>query len=221
MKNAKPSTVAEKAAAAHDTAHAGDHAHNHAHDQTHDHEHGHGEAHGRGLAQASSPEAALIMAEDYCRERGEKLTPIRRKVLELLLTSGRATKAYSLLDEMRQIHPGSAPPTVYRALDFLLSAGLVHRIESINAFTVCHDLTQCQHGILVVCQQCGNVTELHEPKLRQALVAQIEGAGYRLASEEIELKGLCAACQAIEAAETAKAAQGTAKGLAAQPAGNA
>jgi Fur family transcriptional regulator, zinc uptake regulator len=225
MKNAKPSTVAEKAPAALDTAHAGEHAHdqaqNQAHQHAHDHEHDHGEAHGHGLAQAPSPEAALIMAEEYCRERGEKLTPIRRKVLELLLTSGRATKAYSLLDEMRQIHPGSAPPTVYRALDFLLSAGLVHRIESINAFTVCHDLTQCQHGILVVCQQCGNVTELHEPKLRQALVAQIEGAGYRLASEEIELKGLCAACQAIEAAEAAKAGQGTPKGLAAQPAGNA
>jgi Fur family zinc uptake transcriptional regulator len=147
-----------------------------------------------------SQEAALTLADEYCRERGEKLTPIRRKVLELLLNSGRATKAYSLLDEMRQIHPGSAPPTVYRALDFLLSAGLVHRIESINAFTVCHDLTQCQHGILVVCQQCGSVTELHQPKLRQALVAQIEDAGYRLASDEIELKGLCAACQAAEAA---------------------
>ncbi|CAB3706557.1 Zinc uptake regulation protein [Paraburkholderia rhynchosiae] len=150
-----------------------------------------------------SQEAALALAEEYCRERGEKLTPIRRKVLELLLNSGRATKAYSLLDEMRQIHPGSAPPTVYRALDFLLSAGLVHRIESINAFTVCHDLTQCQHGILVVCQQCGSVTELHQPKLRQALVAQIEDAGYRIASDEIELKGLCSACQAVEAAAAA------------------
>ncbi|RZF27019.1 transcriptional repressor [Paraburkholderia sp. UYCP14C] len=167
----------------------------------HDH-HAHHDAH------QQSQEAALVLADEYCRERGEKLTPIRRKVLELLLNSGRATKAYSLLDEMRQIHPGSAPPTVYRALDFLLSAGLVHRIESINAFTVCHDLTQCQHGILVVCQQCGSVTELHQPKLRQALVAQIEDAGYRLASDEIELKGLCAACQAANAATAAGADAG-------------
>ncbi|PLZ03804.1 Fur family transcriptional regulator [Burkholderia sp. WAC0059] len=158
---------------------------------------GHGHEHAR--ERAATPEAALAMAEAYCRERGERLTPIRRKVLELLLASGRATKAYSLLDEMRQIHPGSAPPTVYRALDFLLSAGLVHRIESINAFAVCHDLTQCQHGILVVCQQCGNVTELHEPGLRQALVAQIEASGYRLSGDGIELKGLCAQCQAAGA----------------------
>ncbi|ACD19258.1 Fur family transcriptional regulator [Paraburkholderia phytofirmans] len=181
MKTAKPAATADKATSA---------------TSAHSHEPGH--THG------VSQEAALTLAEEYCRERGEKLTPIRRKVLELLLNSGRATKAYSLLDEMRQIHPGSAPPTVYRALDFLLSAGLVHRIESINAFTVCHDLTQCQHGILVVCQQCGNVTELHQPKLRQALVAQIEDSGYRLASDEIELKGLCAACQALEAAASSK-----------------
>ncbi|SIT47870.1 Ferric uptake regulator, Fur family [Paraburkholderia ribeironis] len=180
MKTAKPTATTattDQATSAH-PAHAGEPVHTH----------------------GDSQEAALMLAEEYCRERGEKLTPIRRKVLELLLNSGRATKAYSLLDEMRQIHPGSAPPTVYRALDFLLSAGLVHRIESINAFTVCHDLTQCQHGILVVCQQCGSVTELHQPKLRQALVAQIEDAGYRLASDEIELKGLCSACQAAEAA---------------------
>jgi Fur family zinc uptake transcriptional regulator len=216
MKNAKPSTVAGKATAAHGTGHAGGHAHVPAHAPAHDHDHENGHDHGPALA--ATPEVALAMAEEYCRERGEKLTPIRRKVLELLLASGRATKAYSLLDDMRQIHPGSAPPTVYRALDFLLSAGLVHRIESINAFTVCHDLTQCQHGILVVCQQCGNVTELHEPKLRQALVAQIENAGYSLASDEIELKGLCAACQAAEAAKAADANQSV---QAAQPAGRA
>ena len=182
MKNAKPAAAAGKPVA-----------------PPHDH---------RAHTPAGSQESALALAEKYCRERGEKLTPIRRKVLELLLESGRATKAYSLLDDMRQIHPGSAPPTVYRALDFLLSAGLVHRIESINAFTVCHDLTQCQHGILVVCQQCGDVTELHQPKLRQALVAQIEDAGYRLASEEIELKGLCAACETAQRSEKVAGATG-------------
>ncbi|QBQ99974.1 Fur family transcriptional regulator [Paraburkholderia pallida] len=207
MKTAKPSP---DTAAPHGHAHDHDHAH-----EAHDHRHGEGGANGADGAHGASLESALAMAEAYCRERGEKLTPIRRKVLELLLTSGRATKAYSLLDEMRQIHPGSAPPTVYRALDFLLSAGLVHRIESINAFTVCHDLTQCQHGILVVCQQCGNVTELHEPKLRQALVAQIEAAGYRLSGDGIELKGVCAQCQAAQAeaagADSAQAVKATAQ----------
>jgi Fur family transcriptional regulator, zinc uptake regulator len=192
MKNAKAPAAADKTVQAR--------AHRHPHPDV---------PHAAHPAHAAvSQDEALALAEAYCRERGEKLTPIRRKVLELLLESGRATKAYSLLDDMRQIHPGSAPPTVYRALDFLLSAGLVHRIESINAFTVCHDLTQCQHGILVVCQQCGNVTELHQPKLRAALVAQIEDAGYRLAGEEIELKGLCADCQAAQANGDTAAAHG-------------
>ncbi|WP_233835218.1 Fur family transcriptional regulator [Paraburkholderia sp. ZP32-5] len=195
MKTAKPAKSAATGRPA-TPAHSADAHDAHQHHGTRDPAHSHG----------ASQEAALALADEYCRERGEKLTPIRRKVLELLLNSGRATKAYSLLDEMRHIHPGSAPPTVYRALDFLLSAGLVHRIESINAFTVCHDLTQCQHGILVVCQQCGTVTELHQPKLRQALVVQIEDAGYRLASDEIELKGLCSACQAAEAADVKSAA---------------
>jgi Fur family zinc uptake transcriptional regulator len=199
MKNAKAPAAAGKPVPAR--------AHHHPEPQraAHDAHAPHDAAHDAHEPGSHPQEAALALADAYCRERGEKLTPIRRKVLELLLESGRATKAYSLLDDMRAIHPGSAPPTVYRALDFLLSAGLVHRIESINAFTVCHDLTQCQHGILVVCQQCGNVTELHQPKLRAALVAQIEDAGYRLAGEEIELKGLCAACQAAQAANGGEA----------------
>ena len=148
---------------------------------------------------AEALQAAVAMADDYCRERGQKLTPIRRTVLELLLSSGRATKAYTLLDEMRSAHPNASPPTVYRALDFLLSAGLIHRIESINAFTVCHDLTHCQHGVLVVCQKCGRVTELPQQKqLRQSLMAQVELSGYKLAGDDIELKGICPACQAAE-----------------------
>ncbi len=71
---------------------------------------------------ADALQAAVTMADDYCRERDQKLTPIRRTVLELLLASGRATKAYTLLDEMRGMHPNASPPTVYRALDFLPSA---------------------------------------------------------------------------------------------------
>src|SRR5258708_3673038 len=137
---------------------------------------------------ADALQAAVTMADAYCRERGQKLTPIRRTVLELLLASGRATKAYTLLDEMRAMHPNASPPTVYRALDFLLSAGLIHRIESINAFTVCHDLTHCQHGVLIVFQQCGRLTELQQQKkLRPNPVSQGEAGGDRLAGDDLQL----------------------------------
>lgn len=171
----------------HDSTHA------HAHDSTHRHEHA---EHDAAPPSAEEIERSLEIADEYCQARGERLTPIRRKVLGLLVASGRATKAYALLDQMRDMHPGSAPPTVYRALDFLLSVDLIHRIETINAFSVCHDLTHCQHGILMVCQDCGRVEELHEPKLRKTLMAQVKQSGYRLSGEEIELKGLCPDCQA-------------------------
>lgn len=178
-----------------------------AHDSNGSHRHAH--AHDAHLApdgkigfSGEAPadlDAALSLADAFCQQQGERLTPIRRKVLALLLTSGRATKAYSLLDEMRKVHPGSAPPTVYRALDFLLSVGLVHRVESINAFAACHDLTHCHHGMLLVCQQCGAVSEMHEPELERVLLDKIQRSGYRLASDAAELKGVCPECQASEA----------------------
>jgi Fur family zinc uptake transcriptional regulator len=147
-------------------------------------------------AAVQASDEALALAEAHCRERGERLTPIRRKVLELLLHTGRATKAYTLLDEMRKVHPGSAPPTVYRALDFLLAAGLVHRVESINAFAACHDLTHCRHGILLVCQGCGAVDEIDAPDVQRTLLGKIRTSGYRLATDALELKGCCPLCQA-------------------------
>ncbi|UDG82629.1 Fur family transcriptional regulator [Candidatus Vallotia cooleyia] len=139
---------------------------------------------------------ALQIAHAYCQERSELLTPLRKKVLSLLLQSGRATKAYTLLDEMRKIHPGSAPPTVYRALDFLQSVELVHRIESINAFSVCHDLTHCRHGILIVCQSCGEVAEVDGPGVHHELVNKIQSTGFTLVRGELELKGFCVKCTA-------------------------
>jgi Fur family zinc uptake transcriptional regulator len=168
---------------------------------SHSHAHAHGvpAAEGGAATSIEAIEAELALAEGYCLRRGERLTPIRRKVLELLLSSGKATKAYTLLDEMRKVHQGSAPPTVYRALDFLLSMGLIHRVESINAFAACHDLTHCHHGMLLVCQRCGAVNELHEPEIERVLLDKIKLSGYRLANDSAELKGICPDCQAAEA----------------------
>jgi len=74
----------------------------------------------------------LHTAEALCSERGKRLTPIRRKVLEILLAQRRSVKAYELLDMIRAVQPGAAPPTVYRALDFLVEEGLVHRLDAIT-----------------------------------------------------------------------------------------
>jgi len=71
-------------------------------------------------------------------------------------------------------------------------------VESINAFAACHDLTHCHHGMLLVCQRCGAISELHEPEIEQALLDKIKRSGYRLATDAAELKGICPACQALE-----------------------
>lgn len=183
--------------ATHSETHNETRAETHVHDHSHDHSHVASAAHPADAA--TSIGESLDLADAFCLRQGEKLTPIRRKVLELLLTSGRATKAYTLLDEMRKVHSGSAPPTVYRALDFLLSVGLVHRVESINAFAACHDLTHCHHGMLLVCQRCGAVSEMHEPEIERVLLDKIKRSGYRLSNDAAELKGVCPECQTAEA----------------------
>src|SRR5690625_7119145 len=84
-------------------------------------------------------QAQLKIAEQICRQRNKRLTPLRRTVLEMLIRANRSLKAYELLERMQDVHPGAAPPTVYRALDFLTEQGLIHRIDPANARTACGD----------------------------------------------------------------------------------
>lgn len=137
----------------------------------------------------------LSTAETLCAERGRRLTPIRRKVLELLLRHGRSLKAYELLDAMRAEHPGAAPPTVYRALDFLLSEGLIHRLDAVNAWTACHDAAGAPHDLLVVCTGCGAVAEVSDPAMSEQLAERVAMTGFALATYETEIRALCPQCQ--------------------------
>lgn len=139
---------------------------------------------------------ALAVAEQLCAERGRRFTPIRRKVLELLLQHQRSLKAYELLDEIRAVHPNATPPTVYRALDFLLEEGLVHKVDSLNTFIACGDAAGAPHNLLVVCTACGAVAEIHDDIVRNRLANRIESAGFRLAGQEMEVKALCQDCLA-------------------------
>ncbi|AHV91703.1 Fur family transcriptional regulator [Bordetella holmesii] len=137
----------------------------------------------------------LRLAESLCAERGRRLTPIRRKVLELLLTHGRSLKAYELLDAMRAVHPGAAPPTVYRALDFLMDEGLIHRLDAVNAWTACHDAAGAPHDLLVVCTGCGAVAEVSDPAMSRQLAERVAQTGFALATHETEIRALCPQCQ--------------------------
>lgn len=137
----------------------------------------------------------LHTAERLCQSRGTRLTPIRRRVLEILLRRHTSLKAYELLDEIKVVQPGAAPPTVYRALDFLVEQGLIHRLDAINAWTACTDAAGTPHDVLAVCTRCGAVAELSDPQLSHQLAACVAEAGFVLTGHETELRALCRACQ--------------------------
>lgn len=137
---------------------------------------------------------ALQRAQAVCDRDGLRLTPIRRRVLELIWSNHKPTKAYDLLASMRGEHGAAAPPTVYRALDFLVDAGLVHRLESLNAFVGC----DTGHGGLqpkfLICRHCERVAEISGTALQRAIAREAAAADFTVEGEIVELRGLCRTC---------------------------
>ena len=145
-------------------------------------------------------EALLNRADAICAERGARLTDLRRQVLGLILQEEAPTGAYDLLDRLRATRQGAAPPTVYRALDFLLEHGLVHRLERLSAFVGCvapedggHDHTSHAAQFLI-CGECGRVVEIDDHELAHALADAARKAGFSVSKATIEAEGLCSAC---------------------------
>jgi Fur family transcriptional regulator, zinc uptake regulator len=138
---------------------------------------------------------ALTNAEQICAARGTRLTPIRRKVLEALLASHQPLGAYDLIDRLGKREEKPAPITVYRALDFLRDNGLVHRIESRNAFVAC--VSRHDHGEMVVfliCEHCGAVGEAPSAAVADQLKSAARAAGFTPKAPVIEISGVCAHC---------------------------
>ena len=146
-------------------------------------------------------EDALAAAEAICAERGARLTELRRRVLELVWTSHEPVGAYDLLARLGGDGRKAAPPTVYRALDFLLDHGLVHRIESLNAFIGCPSPTSPHSGQFLLCTACGTATEITDTGIQAALAGAAARAGFRPTHVTLEVKGLCRHCQQGAAAE--------------------
>lgn len=140
-------------------------------------------------------QSALNAAQQLCRQRGARLTPVRSRVLELIWQSHQPLGAYQLLNQLAAEGFNSAPPTVYRALDFLLEQGLVHRIASLNAFIGCHCPGERHHGYFLICRQCGAAQELDASQLSQVLRDKAQTQGFIIEEEIVELTGLCPLCQ--------------------------
>lgn len=135
-------------------------------------------------------------AEKLCRERGVRLTEQRRTVLRLLTESDKPLSAYELLDRLRDSVRNPAPPTVYRALDFLLEQGLIHKLESLHAFVGCAHPEQPHASQFLICADCGEVAELDDHELSERLQAAGQAAGFRTKRPVVELLGTCAQCSA-------------------------
>jgi Fur family zinc uptake transcriptional regulator len=137
---------------------------------------------------------AIGTAERLCAERGARLTPIRRKVLELIWESHRAVKAYDLLDRIKPFEHAAKPATVYRALEFLIEQGLIHRVESLNAFIGCSCSERQHEQLLLICVQCHEVEERPSVMVMQAVARELEQAGFTIHHKAIEIHGVCAHC---------------------------
>ncbi|HRO64267.1 transcriptional repressor [Thermomonas sp.] len=139
------------------------------------------------------------VVERACQERGLRLTATRARVLALIARAGAPIKAYDLLDKMRDGEDGgiAAPPTVYRALDFLLANGFIHKLESINAFVACHHPNSAQHSVpFLICNRCHSATELEDASIVSSLDAAARALGFAPQAQTLEVHGLCARCAA-------------------------
>ncbi len=146
-------------------------------------------------------EALLDRAAAACDRNGARLTDIRRRVLGLVLDAGRPVGAYDLLDRLRDLQRGAAPPTVYRALDFLLEQGLIHKVERLSAFVGCmqeeaeHRHAHHDHrALFMICTGCARTIETDDLPVAEALSAMAARHGFAPRRATIELEGLCAAC---------------------------
>ncbi len=152
-----------------------------------------------GLRQHVDEADFLDRVAAQCKERGASLTAIRREVLALLYRSPKGVKAYDLLEQIKQERPGASPPTVYRALDFLIEQGLAHKIGRMNLFIACRHASHQIPSLFLVCPKCSGVTELQELSVMRALSASLAEAGHRLESPEVEISALCPKCGKTEA----------------------
>jgi len=140
---------------------------------------------------------AIAHAEAICAARAERLTPMRRRVLEALLASHAPLGAYELIDRLSVRGARLAPITVYRALDFLRAQGLVHRIESRNAFIACvHNHDSGDPVVLLICEKCGAVGEAASAAVADTIRSASRAAGFSPKTPVIEISGICAHCKA-------------------------
>jgi Fur family zinc uptake transcriptional regulator len=144
---------------------------------------------------AHDPALCVAEAEDVCRKAGQTLTPLRKRVLELLLDSPGPAKAYDLLAHLGDAEGPAKPPTVYRALEFLMKVGLAHRIESLNAFVACNVHGCGRQAAFLICDGCGGAEELDVHTIFDEVARKADKRGFRVTRSVLESRGMCRDCR--------------------------
>lgn len=140
--------------------------------------------------------SALAEADALCARQGLRLTALRRRVLELVWQSHKPLGAYDILAVLsEQDGRRAAPPTVYRALDFLLDNGLVHRIASLNAFIGCSHPEHQHQSQFLICRECHVAIELEQDSISNAIVSSATAVGFAVETQTVEVVGLCGNCR--------------------------
>jgi Fur family transcriptional regulator, zinc uptake regulator len=137
---------------------------------------------------------ALRNADELCLARGVRLTELRRRVLELVWGSHKPVGAYALLEQLQQ-GGRAAPPTVYRALEFLLEQGLIHRLASLNAYVGCCRPGEAHSGLFLICESCRNLTEIDDVAIEDAIAQSSRISGFEPLRQTVEVLGLCPQCR--------------------------
>lgn len=138
---------------------------------------------------------ALARADAIALQRGVRMTPVRRRVLEILLEQHRAMGAYDVLHRLAAEGFGNQPPVAYRALDFLEEQGFAHRIRRLNAFTACMHPGEAHSPAFLICRACDKVAEAPAAAIRAALAAAGAAIGFVIEGSSVEAVGLCPDCQ--------------------------
>lgn len=140
-------------------------------------------------------EQAMTTADRLCSDKGLRFTTLRRRVLELVWTSHKPVGAYDILEKLNREGRKAAPPTVYRALEFLIEAELVHRLDSLNAFVGCADPSSSHTGQFLICRACRSVAELDDARISNLVQRTAADLGFTAVHQMLEIQGLCEACQ--------------------------
>jgi Fur family zinc uptake transcriptional regulator len=137
----------------------------------------------------------IARVTETCAQKGLQFTPVRKRVLEILLKNHRAMGAYEILDILRAEKMGSQPPVVYRALEFLMNNGFAHKIERTNAFTACTHIGVDHAPAFLICTSCDAIVETQSEMSKEVLSRAAKGTGFAISRVVIEAEGECPKCQ--------------------------